>query len=109
MKVHLLKEGYTWIQKMRGFTKDPKEDILRNQRFRVREASYPCYYTSKGRDSSYLGLFFTFWAENGSFEFQLDVLCLGEWVRSGEGVVRPGKLGSRFCASLIHLGERFFT
>ena len=44
MKVHLLNEGYAYIPKMRDFTEDSKEEILGNQGFRAREASYPCYY-----------------------------------------------------------------
>ena len=69
MKVYLLDEGYVWVSKIRGFTEDSKEEVSGNQRFRAKEASHLCCYTSRGRDSSYLGLFFTFWAENGSFEF----------------------------------------
>ena len=59
-KVHLINEGYVYIPKMRDFAKDPKEEISRNQRFRASKASYPCFYTARGRDSSYLGLFSTF-------------------------------------------------
>ena len=40
-----------------GFTEDPKEAISGNQIFRAREASYICYYASRGRDFSYFGLF----------------------------------------------------
>ena len=61
VKVHLLDEGYTWVQKKRDFIEDPNEKILGNQRFRAREATYPCYYASRGRDSSYLGLFLLLW------------------------------------------------
>ena len=58
MKVHLLDEGYAWVQKKRrGFTEDPKEEISRNRGFWAREASYPCYCTPRGRDSSYSSLF----------------------------------------------------
>ena len=57
MKVHLLDEGYAWVPKRRGFTEDSKEEISGNQRFWAREASYPCYYTSRGRDSFHSGLF----------------------------------------------------
>ena len=53
VKVHLLYEGYAYIPKMRDFTRDPKEEISRNQGFWAREASYPFYYASRGRDSSY--------------------------------------------------------
>ena len=56
-KIHLLDEGYTYIQKMRDFTGDPKEEVSRNQGFRAEEASYLCYYASSGRDSPYYGLF----------------------------------------------------
>ena len=42
----------------------------------VKVCSWPALCASK--DSSNLGLFFTFWVENGSFEFQLDVLHLGK-------------------------------
>ena len=55
MKVHLLDEGYVYIPKMRDFTEDLREEILENQGFRAKEASYPCYYTPRGRDSSYSG------------------------------------------------------
>ena len=34
---------------MRDFTEDPKEKILGNQGFRAKEASYLCYYASRGR------------------------------------------------------------
>ena len=68
MKVHLLDEGYEWVPKRRGFAKDLKGEISGNQRFRDREAS-PYYYVSRGRDSSYLRLFFIFWAEKWGFEF----------------------------------------
>ena len=54
VKVHLHNEGYAHILKMRDFTEDPKEEILGNQRFWAREASYSCYCASRGRDSSYL-------------------------------------------------------
>ena len=57
VKVHLLDEGYTYIPKMRDFTKDPKEEVLGNQGFRAGEASYSWYYASKGRDSFYSCLF----------------------------------------------------
>ena len=57
MKVHLLDEGYAWVTKMRGFTEDSKEEISENKGFRAREASYPGYYASRGRDSSYSDLF----------------------------------------------------
>ena len=57
VKVHLLDKGYAWIPKGRGFTEDPNEEISGNQGFRAREASYPCYYASRGRDFSYSGLF----------------------------------------------------
>ena len=68
MKVHLLDEDYTWEPKKKGFTEDPNEEFSRNQRFWVMEASRSCYYDSRGRDSSYLGLFFIFRQKNGSFE-----------------------------------------
>ena len=57
VKVHLLDEGYAYTSKRRDFTEDPNEEISGNQGFRVREASYPCYYTLRGRDSSYSDLF----------------------------------------------------
>ena len=47
--------------KNRAFTEDPKEKISGNQLFQAREASYMCYYASRGRDSSYLGLFLLLW------------------------------------------------
>ena len=59
VKVHLLDEGYAYIPKKRDFTEDSKEEISGNQGFRTREASYSCYYTSRGRDSSYFDLFST--------------------------------------------------
>ena len=34
---------------MRDFTKYPKEEISGNQGFRARGASYPCYYTLRGK------------------------------------------------------------
>ena len=90
---------------MRGFTEDPKEEISRNQRFRVREASHPCYYASRGRDSSYLDLFFTFWADK--WEFRVPAQCY--LIRPSEGVVHPSEPGSKFCEALVRLGERFFA
>ena len=57
VEVHLLDEGYVWVPKRRGFTEDPKEEISGNQRFQAREVSYPCYYASRGKDSSYFCLF----------------------------------------------------
>ena len=54
-------------KKKKDFTEDPKEGISGNQGFRAREPSHPCYYASRGRDSSYLGLFFTFWVEKWEF------------------------------------------
>ena len=68
-KVHRLDEGNAYIPKMRDFTKDLKEEILRNQRFRAREASYQCYCTSRGRDSSYL-VYFQPWGC-----FKVGLLC----------------------------------
>ena len=59
VKVHLLDEGYAYIPKMRDFIEDPKEEVSGNQIFRAKEASYPCYYASRGRDSPYFGLFST--------------------------------------------------
>ena len=59
MKVHLLDEGYAYIPKRRDFTEDPKEEISGNQGFQAREASYPYYYTSRDKDSSYFDLFST--------------------------------------------------
>ena len=67
-----------WVPKRRDFTEHPKEEFSRNQRFRAREASHLCYHASRGMDSSYLGLFFTFGQKNAGFEFQLDFLGLGE-------------------------------
>ena len=43
--------------KIKDFIEDPREKILGNQGFQAREASYPCYYDPRGRDSSYFGLF----------------------------------------------------
>ena len=58
-KVYHLYEGYAYIPKMNDFTKDPEDEISRNQGFQAMEASYPCYYISRGRGSSYFGLFST--------------------------------------------------
>ena len=33
VKVHLLDKGYSWILQRRGFTEDPREEILGNQIF----------------------------------------------------------------------------
>ena len=68
-KVHRIDERYAWVPKRRGFTEDPKEEFLGDQRFRVREASHPCYYAPRGRDSSYLGLFSTFGLRKRGFSF----------------------------------------
>ena len=57
VKVHLLDECYVWVPKKKGFTKDPKEKFLGNQRFWAKEASHPCNYALRGRDSSYFVLF----------------------------------------------------
>ena len=46
-----------YIPKRRDFTEDPKDEVSRNQGFGAGEASYPCYYASRGRDSSYSSLF----------------------------------------------------
>ena len=46
-------------EKRGDFTEDPKEEILGNQGFRDREASYSSYYAPRGMDSSYFGLFST--------------------------------------------------
>ena len=51
------RRGYTCVPKRKDFTEDSKEEISRNQGFRVKEASHPCYYASIGRGSSYFGLF----------------------------------------------------
>ena len=57
MKVYLLDEGYEHIPKMRDFNEDSNEEILGNKIFMAREASYPCYCTSRGMNSSYLVYF----------------------------------------------------
>ena len=54
------------IPKMRDFIKDPKEEISGNQRFWARKASYRCYCASRGRGSSYFGLFPTLGLFKGS-------------------------------------------
>ena len=51
-KAHLLNKGYAWVQKRRGFAEDSKYEISGNQGFRGREATYPCYYAQRGRNSS---------------------------------------------------------
>ena len=71
-KVHRLDKGYTHKPKKRDFTEDPNEEISRNQKFLAREASYPCYYTSRGRDSSY----FVYFQPYGCFKVGLLCLCL---------------------------------
>ena len=48
------------LLKRGDFFEDPNKEILGNQGFRVREASYPSYYAPRGRDSSYFGLFILF-------------------------------------------------
>ena len=68
-KVHLIDEGYANVPEMRDFFEDPKEEIFGNQRFRAREASYPCSYAPRGKDSSYLGLFSTFGLRKRDFSF----------------------------------------
>ena len=73
--------------KKEGFTKDPNEEILGNHRFRAREASHPCYYASRGKNSSYLGLFFTFWVEK--LEYRVLSQCSSPRrmeLRLGEGM-----------------------
>ena len=40
-KVHCIDKGYAHVQKMRGFTEDPKEEIWGNRGFRAWKASYP--------------------------------------------------------------------
>ena len=57
VKVHLLNESYARIPKRRGFIEDSNEEISGNKKFLSKEASYPCCYASRGRDSSYLRLF----------------------------------------------------
>ena len=57
VKVYLLNEGYMCIRKMKDFTEDPNEEFSGNQIFQAMEASYPCYYDSRGRNSSYLAYF----------------------------------------------------
>ena len=72
LKVHCFDEGYTWVPKRRGFTEDQKEEFSENQRFRDRETSYPCNHALRGRDSSYLGLLFTFGLrKKGFFRFKV--------------------------------------
>ena len=34
LKVHRLDDGFAWVQKMRDFIEDPKEEISENQIFR---------------------------------------------------------------------------
>ena len=57
VKIHLIDEGYAYILKMKDFIEDSREEISGNQGFQARKASYPCYYASRGRDSSYSSLF----------------------------------------------------
>ena len=114
LKVHLLDERSAWVKKMRGFTKDLSEEFSRNQRFRAREASHSCNHASRARDSSYLSLFFTFWAEKCEFRVSArssfprrrhvsSLLILT--FNLSESVVRPGKPKSRLCAEFVRLGE----
>ena len=58
-----------WVPKRKDFTENPQEDIYGYKGFRAREASYPCFYTSRGRDSSYVGLFSTFGLRKKGFLF----------------------------------------
>ena len=58
VKVHLLDKGHAYIPKRRDFTEDTKEEISGNQGFQAREASYPCYYASRGRVLSTLVYFY---------------------------------------------------
>ena len=61
VKVHLLNKGYMWVPKMWDFAKNPNEEVSGNQRFWVWEASHPCYYDIRGRDSTYSGFNSHFW------------------------------------------------
>ena len=67
VKVHLLDESHAYIPKRRDFTEDPKEEISGNQGFRAREASYPCYYSSKGRVLPTLAYFYLKGADLNGF------------------------------------------
>ena len=93
VKVHLLDEGYAWVPKMRGFIEDPKEEFSRNQRFLAREASHPYDYASRYKDSSYLALFFTFWAEK--WESRVPARCFSLRRTRRRHVTSPGSFA--FC------------
>ena len=91
-KVHHIDEGYAYIPEKRDFTEDPKEEISGNQRFRAREASNSCFYASRCRDSTYLGLFSTFGLGKMGF-FVLGFVWVKEKMGflSSNAVLRLGK------------------
>ena len=72
-------------QKMRDFTEYPNKEISGNQGFWAREASYPCYYASRGRDSSYFCLFSTLKGSLAVF-FALSG-CLAEFWNDGNAAL----------------------
>ena len=61
MKVHLLDEGYAWVPKPQDFSKDSSEEFGKSKVSclgSVHGTSKIFFYTPRGRDSSYFGLFF---------------------------------------------------
>ena len=70
VKVHLLDESHAYIPKRKDFTEDPKEEISGNQGFWAKEASYLCYYASRGRVLFTLVYFYLNGADLKDFGFK---------------------------------------
>ena len=61
MKVHLLEEGYAWIPKTQNFVENSSEKFGKSKVSglgSVHWTSWGFFYSLRGRDSSYFGLFF---------------------------------------------------
>ena len=61
-KVHILDEGYAWVPKTRDFTEDSSKEFGESKVSglgSVQGSSWSFFYTPRGRDSSYFGLFST--------------------------------------------------
>ena len=59
-KVHLLDESYTWVTKTQDFAEDLNKEFGKSKVSglkSVHETSLSFFYASRGRDSSYFGLF----------------------------------------------------
>ena len=59
-KVHLIDERYAWVPKTWDFIKDLSKEFGKSKVSglgSVHETSYSFFYTPRGRDSSYFGLF----------------------------------------------------